>query len=170
MCAACGHDPGADGLLFTWGVSSASDLALHSTRWLLQQQARSALACAAPGSDQQQVQQLSSAAAAAAILESDPSAAAAAAAHAAGGAALREARLLLRGAGVAMLPTTLLAWEDDAGEEYDGPDAALDGGPSPCMARHRGLLPPAHERPERLHAVLARLRGAGLLGTLLFMV
>jgi hypothetical protein len=58
----------------------------------------------------------------------------------------------LQDAGILQLPTTLLAWED---EEIE---------PEPAMQLHRGLLPPNHERPERLRTVLARLRAAGLLG------
>ncbi|WIA13662.1 hypothetical protein OEZ85_007224 [Tetradesmus obliquus] len=67
------------------------------------------------------------------------------------GIALQQARQLLQDAGILQLPTTLLAWED---EELE---------PEPAMQLHRGLLPPNHERPERLRAVLARLRAAGLL-------
>lgn len=66
--------------------------------------------------------------------------------------ALRRGQALLRDAGVVALPRTLLAWEDESTEA------------EPPMLLHRGLLPPNHERPERLRAVMARLRDAGLLG------
>jgi hypothetical protein len=106
-------------------------------------------------------------AAAAAAAGSDAAAAAAAAAAALhstaalsqrieAGIALQQARQLLQDAGILQLPSTLLAWED---EELE---------PEPAMQLHRGLLPPNHERPERLRAVLARLRAAGLLGEVLW--
>jgi hypothetical protein len=107
-------------------------------------------------------------AAAAAAAGSDAAAAAAAAAaelrstaalsqRIEAGIALQQARQLLQDAGILQLPTTLLAWEDEEVE------------PEPAMQLHRGLLPPNHERPERLMAVLARLRAAGLLGELLLL-
>jgi hypothetical protein len=56
------------------------------------------------------------------------------------------------------LPRTLLAWEDES-------TAGHGGGEEPAMHLHRGLLPPNHERPERLSVIEARLRAAGLVGT-----
>jgi hypothetical protein len=61
-------------------------------------------------------------------------------------------------AGVLQLPRTLLAWED---EQTD---------PEPAMHLHRGMLPPNHERPDRLRVIITRLRAAGLLGELLLLL
>jgi hypothetical protein len=148
-CSSCGHLPADDALLLTLGITSQAELTAHSPPWLQQQQGMAAAAAAT--------------AAAAAAGGSDASAAAAAAAAALrstavlsqrieAGIALQQARQLLQDAGILQLPITLLAWED---EELE---------PEPAMQLHRGLLPPNHERPERLMAVLARLRAAGLLG------
>lgn len=143
-CSACGHLPADDALLFSLGVSSLNELSAHTPPWLLQQQGLAA-AAAAHGSK----------------------AATAAAAAAGGGAlhstavlsqrieagmALQQARQLLQDAGILQLPATVLAWEDDQVEA------------EPAMQLHRAMLPPNHERPERLRVVLARLRAAGLLG------
>jgi hypothetical protein len=111
--------------------------------------AATAAAAAAAGSD-------ASAAAAAAAAELRSSAALSQRIEA--GIALQQARQLLQEAGILQLPTTLLAWEDEEVE------------PEPVMQLHRGLLPPNHERPERLMTVLARLRAAGLLGELLLLL
>lgn len=67
---------------------------------------------------------------------------------------MQEARQLLQDTGVLKLPKTLLAWE-----ESQNPD-----GVEPAMHLHRGLLPPNHERPERLAVIEARLTAAGLTG------
>jgi hypothetical protein len=70
---------------------------------------------------------------------------------------LRQAQQHLQEAGVLKLPRTLLAWEDESA-------AGQIGGEEPAMHLHRGLLPPNHERPERLYVIEARLRAAGLMG------
>jgi hypothetical protein len=89
-------------------------------------------------------------------VQDDPAAnAAAAQQRAAAAALLQQARQLLQEAGVLKLPKTLLAWED-ASAQQEGAEAA--------MHLHRGLLPPNHERPERLRAIEARLKAAGLIG------
>jgi hypothetical protein len=107
--------------------------------------AATAAAAAAAGSD---------AAAAAAAAAAELRSTAALSQRIEAGIAMQQARQLLQDAGILQLPTTLLAWEDE------------DVEPEPAMQLHRGLLPPNHERPERLMAVLARLRAAGLLGEL----
>ena len=69
-------------------------------------------------------------------------------ARAAAARALREAADAAAAAGLPCHPfpaRVLLAWHEDT-------------------LLHRGMLPPHPERPERLHAALARLRAAGLLG------
>jgi hypothetical protein len=163
-------------------VSSAADLAAHTPPWLLKQQQ---LQGAAPGSaaaavkagiwrrqQQQQQQELDTMQAngeptqqqqaqlqeaAASLAEQDNPAANAAAAQqrAAAAALLQQARQQLQESGVLKLPKTLLAWEDESSQE-EGAEAA--------MHLHRGLLPPNHERPERLRAIEARLKAAGLIG------
>lgn len=68
------------------------------------------------------------------------------------GMSSKQAKQLLKDAGILNLPTTLLAYADDLVD------------PEPAMQLHRGLLPPNHERPERLKVILARLRTTGILG------
>ena len=74
-------------------------------------------------------------------------------------ALLQQARQQLQQAEVLKLPKTLLAWEDESLSA-----AAAADGQEPAMHLHRGLLPPHHERPERLRVIEARLRAAGLMG------
>ena len=65
--------------------------------------------------------------------------------------ALKQARRLMREAGLPGLSSTMLVYQE-AGEG----DAAMLG--------HRSLLPPAHERPERVLAIMSRLKASGVLG------
>jgi acetoin utilization deacetylase AcuC-like enzyme len=105
-----------------------------------------------------------------------PSPAAAAAAKAA--EALREARQLLAlelmqqqqqqrgGHAASMLPSgaPLIAWDEEQQEEEEGEDSPSSSS-SPFaapMARHRAALPPHPDRPERVRAIVTRLRLSGL--------
>jgi hypothetical protein len=67
--------------------------------------------------------------------------------------AMRQARRLMREVGLPGIGGTMLVYQDPEEE-----DAAMLG--------HRSLLPPAHERPERLLAIMARLKASGVIGEL----
>lgn len=187
-CSTCGHFSSDDHLLFSHGASSVADLAAHTPPWLLLQQQKQG--AAPPGSaaaavqagiwrrQQQQQQQdeqqpqayagappqghvsTASQQASATTSSSSELDASVVQARADAAALLKQAQQQLQAAGVLRLPRTLLAWEDE-------PEAAATqagAGQEPAMHLHRGLLPPSHERPERLRVVEARLRAAGLIG------
>lgn len=188
-CSTCGHFSSDDHLLFSHGASSVADLAAHTPPWLLLQQQKQG--AAPPGSaaaavqagiwrrqQQQQQDEQQSQADAGALQQGDVSTAsqqasaatsssssseldaAAVQVRADAAALLKQAQQQLQEAGVLRLPRTLLAWED----EPEAAAAQAGAGQEPAMHLHRGLLPPSHERPERLRVVEARLRAAGLIG------